>query len=57
VLLKPSLLFLNFQKKKRIKSENNKEFGEQGYRVLGVAKSHFEGNNFPENSRILDLNF
>ncbi|MCE3076215.1 cation-translocating P-type ATPase [Chryseobacterium gwangjuense] len=24
-----------------------KEFGEQGYRVLGVAKSHFEGNNFP----------
>jgi Ca2+-transporting ATPase len=25
-----------------------KEFGEQGYRVLGVAKSHLEGNNFPE---------
>lgn len=24
-----------------------KDFGEQGYRVLGVAKSHFEGNNFP----------
>ncbi|WP_185248311.1 cation-translocating P-type ATPase [Chryseobacterium bernardetii] len=24
-----------------------KKFGEQGYRVLGVAKSHFEGNNFP----------
>lgn len=24
-----------------------KEFGAQGYRVLGVAKSHFEGNNFP----------
>lgn len=22
-------------------------FGQQGYRVLGVAKSHFEGNNFP----------
>lgn len=25
-----------------------KEFGEQGYRALGVAKSHLEGNNFPE---------
>mgnify|MGYP003616487991 CR=1 FL=1 len=24
-----------------------KKFGEQGYRVIGVAKSHFEGNNFP----------
>ncbi|SUX48943.1 cation-translocating P-type ATPase [Chryseobacterium indoltheticum] len=24
-----------------------KKFGEQGYRVLGVAKSHFEGNDFP----------
>lgn len=37
-------------------SENEKEkirdiiktFGQQGYRVLGVAKSHFEGNNFPK---------
>ncbi|CAD0218186.1 cation-translocating P-type ATPase [Chryseobacterium sp. JV274] len=25
-----------------------KTFGQQGYRVLGVAKSHFEGNNFPQ---------
>ena len=25
-----------------------KTFGQQGYRVLGVAKSHFEGNNFPK---------
>lgn len=24
-----------------------KEFGKKGYRVLGVAKSHFEGDNFP----------
>lgn len=24
-----------------------KKFGEQGFRVLGVAKSHFEGNDFP----------
>ncbi|MCC7445673.1 MAG: cation-translocating P-type ATPase [Saprospiraceae bacterium] len=37
-------------------SENEKEklqqqiqdFGKQGYRVLGVAKSNFEGNDFPE---------
>lgn len=37
-------------------SENEKEkirdiikaFGQQGYRVLGVAKSNFEGNNFPK---------
>lgn len=25
-----------------------KEFGEQGYRVLGVGKAFFEGSNFPE---------
>ncbi|WP_426482996.1 cation-translocating P-type ATPase [Chryseobacterium sp. R2ACT005] len=25
-----------------------KTFGQQGYRVLGVAKSHFVGNNFPK---------
>lgn len=25
-----------------------KEFGKQGYRVLGVAKAVFEGNNFPD---------
>lgn len=24
------------------------DFGKQGYRVLGVAKAHFEGSNFPE---------
>lgn len=28
--------------------ESVKNFGKQGYRVLGVAKSHFEGNNFPQ---------
>ncbi|WP_153394616.1 cation-translocating P-type ATPase [Chryseobacterium vaccae] len=34
-----------------------KEFGEQGYRVLGVAKSHFEGNNFPENQQDFSFEF
>lgn len=28
-----------------------KSFGEGGYRVLGVAKSVFEGNNFPEDQQ------
>lgn len=32
-----------------------KEFGEQGYRVLGVARSMYEGNVFPEKQQ--DLNF
>src|SRR5690606_37486769 len=31
------------------------DFGKQGYRVLGVAKSHFEGNDFPEKQQ--DCNF
>ncbi|WP_333853068.1 cation-translocating P-type ATPase [Epilithonimonas sp.] len=34
-----------------------KEFGEKGYRVLGVAKSHFEGNNFPENQQDFSFEF
>ncbi|UMQ41697.1 MULTISPECIES: cation-translocating P-type ATPase [unclassified Chryseobacterium] len=34
-----------------------KEFGEQGYRVLGVAKSHFEGNNFPEKQQDFRFEF
>ncbi|SKB65549.1 Ca2+-transporting ATPase [Soonwooa buanensis] len=34
-----------------------KEFGEQGYRVLGVAKSHFEGNNFPEKQQDFSFEF
>ncbi|WP_267740320.1 cation-translocating P-type ATPase [Myroides injenensis] len=44
-------------------SENEKEilrrhisdFGKQGYRILGVAKCHFEGNNFPGKQQ--DFNF
>ncbi|MDQ7918016.1 cation-translocating P-type ATPase [Mesonia sp. MT50] len=31
------------------------DFGKQGYRVLGVAKSNFEENDFPEKQR--DFNF
>ncbi|WP_374460935.1 cation-translocating P-type ATPase [Chryseobacterium taeanense] len=38
---------LSEEKKNKIRKVI-KEFGEQGYRVLGVAKSHLEGNNFPE---------
>lgn len=34
-----------------------KEFGEQGYRVLGVAKSHFEGNDFPEKQQDFTFEF
>jgi Ca2+-transporting ATPase len=32
-----------------------KDFGKQGYRLLGVAKAQFDGNNFPENQQ--DYNF
>lgn len=28
-----------------------RQFGEQGYRVLGVAKSKYDGKNFPENQQ------
>jgi Ca2+-transporting ATPase len=38
---------LSETEKERIRS-TIKIFGQQGYRVLGVAKSHFEGNNFPK---------
>lgn len=34
-----------------------KTFGQQGYRVLGVAKSHFEGNDFPKNQQDFDFEF
>ncbi|KIC64024.1 cation-translocating P-type ATPase [Chryseobacterium taiwanense] len=37
---------LSEEEKNKIRGEI-KEFGEQGYRVLGVAKSNFEGNDFP----------
>jgi Ca2+-transporting ATPase len=34
-----------------------KKFGEQGYRVLGVAMSGFEGNNFPEKQQDFSFDF
>lgn len=37
---------LSEEEKNKIRGEI-KEFGEQGYRILGVAKSNFEGNDFP----------
>jgi Ca2+-transporting ATPase len=33
------------------------EFGQQGYRVLGVAKCDFTGNNFPEKQQDFKFNF
>ncbi|HQX05129.1 MAG TPA: HAD-IC family P-type ATPase, partial [Flavobacterium sp.] len=33
------------------------EFGQQGYRILGVAKCNFEGNNFPEKQQDFKFNF
>lgn len=34
-----------------------KDFGEQGYRVLGVAKSQFEGNDFPDKQQDFIFDF
>ncbi|MBS1764991.1 MAG: cation-translocating P-type ATPase [Bacteroidetes bacterium] len=34
-----------------------KHFGSQGYRVLGVAKSSFSGNNFPEKQQDFSFDF
>lgn len=33
------------------------EFGQQGYRVLGVAKCDFKGNNFPEKQQEFNFDF
>ena len=33
------------------------DFGKQGYRVLGVAKAHFEGSNFPEKQQDFPFEF
>jgi Ca2+-transporting ATPase len=33
------------------------EFGKQGYRVLGVAKCDFKGNNFPEKQQEFNFDF
>lgn len=46
-------------------TENEKEsirnqiviFGNQGYRILGVAKAEFEGNDFPKNQQDFDFEF
>ncbi|WP_343686082.1 cation-translocating P-type ATPase [Chryseobacterium gleum] len=34
-----------------------KSFGEKGYRVLGVARSHFEGNHFPDKQQDFKFDF
>lgn len=34
-----------------------KNFGEQGFRVLGVARSHFEGNDFPDKQQDFKFDF
>ncbi|RZK48803.1 MAG: cation-translocating P-type ATPase [Pedobacter sp.] len=34
-----------------------KEFGSQGYRLLGVAKSNFEGTNYPKRQQELGFQF
>lgn len=34
-----------------------KDLGKQGYRLLGVAKAHFEGNDFPEKQQDFDFEF
>lgn len=33
------------------------DFGQQGYRVLGVAKSSFEGNDFPKEQQSFEFDF
>ena len=34
-----------------------KKFGQQGYRVLGVARARFDGNEFPEKQQDLRFDF
>ncbi|MBP2615225.1 cation-translocating P-type ATPase [Chryseobacterium jejuense] len=34
-----------------------KDFGDKGYRVLGVARSHFEGSNFPDKQQNFTFDF
>ncbi|MCD9615267.1 cation-translocating P-type ATPase [Chryseobacterium gleum] len=34
-----------------------KSFGEKGYRVLGVARSHFEGSDFPDKQQDFKFDF
>lgn len=47
---------LSEEQKARLRQEI-KGFGEQGYRVLGVAKSNFKGNGFPNEQQDLPFQF
>ena len=47
---------LSEEQKDRLRQEI-KGFGQQGYRVLGVAKSTFEGNGFPTEQQDLPFQF
>ena len=42
---------------KTILREKVLEFGKNGWRVLGVAKTQFKGNNFPEKQQDFDFEF
>ncbi|QIG88785.1 cation-translocating P-type ATPase [Chryseobacterium sp. POL2] len=53
-ILAVSELSENQKQKLREKIE---EFGKQGYRVLGVAKAHFEGDNFPKKQQDFPFEF
>lgn len=48
----------NLSENEKYKLRNQaQDFGKQGYRVLGVAKSDFHGNNFPEKQQDLPFEF
>ncbi len=48
----------NISKKEKDKLHQHiKEVGKQGYRVLGVAKADFKGNNFPEKQQDFSFEF
>ncbi len=53
-ILAVSELSENQKQKLREKIE---DFGKQGYRVLGVAKAHFEGDNFPKKQQDFPFEF
>ncbi len=47
---------LSEAEKKKVR-DTLREFGQQGYRVLGVARSGFEGNELPESQQDFDFEF
>lgn len=51
-----SVSSLSEEEKNRIRTLI-KNFGEQGFRVLGVARSHFEGNDFPDKQQDFKFDF